>query len=231
MGFRRNLWTCGGGVKGDFLGGVRRWNGEVGHTLGARGDFNTIRFPEERIGCRGESRVMEEFSEFIDNHCLIDLPLTGAPFTWSRSEDSSSRSRLDRFLVSTSWEELAPNVIQAPLPRLLSDHSPIMLDGSRGRQTRCPFRFENMWLRVNDFRDRVVDWWSSYEVEGRPSFRLAKKLKLLKKDIKVWNKEVFGRVKVKMGKIMNKVGELERIEVGRELDEREKEKNEVLIRD
>lgn len=50
-----------------------------------------------------------------------------------------------------------------------------------------------------DFGDRVTSWSSSYVVEGRPSYRLAKKLKLLKADMRVWNKEVFRRVKVKMG--------------------------------
>ncbi|KAH0712714.1 hypothetical protein KY285_008240 [Solanum tuberosum] len=48
-----------GGGKGDLSGRVRRWNGEVGHTLGARGNFNTIRFPKERIGCRVVSMLMD----------------------------------------------------------------------------------------------------------------------------------------------------------------------------
>ncbi|KAF3661591.1 hypothetical protein FXO38_11602 [Capsicum annuum] len=81
--------------------------------------------------------------------CLIRVFVA----TWSRSEDSSSRSRLDRFLVSTSW---APNVIQVPLPQLISDYSPILLDGSRGRWTKSPFRFESIWLSVSDFQDRVA---------------------------------------------------------------------------
>lgn len=58
------------------MGRVRRWNGKVGNTLGARGDFNTIRFPKERIGCTVVSRVMEEFLESTDNHFFIDLSLT-----------------------------------------------------------------------------------------------------------------------------------------------------------
>lgn len=73
---------------------------------------------------------------------------------------------------------------------------------------RSPFRFENMWLQATDFGDKVAGWWINYDVEGRPSFRLAKKLKMLKDDIKVWNKEVFGREEVKIREIMNKVGEL-----------------------
>ena len=34
------------------------------------------------------------------------------------------------------------------------------------------------------------------EVRGRVSFRLASKLKVLKQEIKVWNREVFGRLEV-----------------------------------
>jgi hypothetical protein len=37
----------------------------------------------------------------------------------------------------------------------------------------------------------VVD---SYHFQGSPSFMLARKLKALKADLKVWNKEVFGNL-------------------------------------
>lgn len=86
--------------------------------------------------------------------------------------------------MSISKEELAPNVIQTLLSRLVSDHSPILLDCIRERRSRSLFRFESMWLRVEDFTDRVAGWCSSYMVEGRPFFRLAKKLRLLKKHLK-----------------------------------------------
>ncbi|MCD7465518.1 hypothetical protein HAX54_001463 [Datura stramonium] len=43
----------------------------------------------------------------------------GVSFTWSRSEDFVSKSRLDKFLVSTSGEELTPCVIQFPLLRVV----------------------------------------------------------------------------------------------------------------
>ncbi|PHU03243.1 hypothetical protein BC332_28494 [Capsicum chinense] len=87
---------------------------------------------------------------------------------------------------------------------------------------------ENTWLKVDDFndRDRVVGWWSNYAVKGRPSFRLDKKLKLLKKNLREWNKEVFGRVEVKMMEIMIEVGDLERLQIlgGEGLEVREKER-------
>ncbi|OIT27923.1 signal peptide peptidase-like 2 [Nicotiana attenuata] len=120
-----------------------------------RGDFNTIRFPEERLRCSLISRAMEEFSDFIHDLFFIDLPLSRERFTWARAEDSNLRSRLDRFLISPSWDELVPNVPQIPLPRLALDHLPILLDGCRGREVRAPFRFEKIWLKVPGFGDKV----------------------------------------------------------------------------
>lgn len=49
-------------------------------------------------------------------------------------------SRIDQFLCSSSWEELCPGLIQSALPRLTSDHDPILLNSGGFRSG-----FENMW--------------------------------------------------------------------------------------
>lgn len=59
------------GSKENYLGGVRCWYREMGYTLGVGGDFNTIRFPKERFGCRVISKALEEYSEFINNFLLL----------------------------------------------------------------------------------------------------------------------------------------------------------------
>lgn len=47
------------------------------------GDFNVIRFLSERSSsCRLGSAKLE-FSKFIPEMCLTDLPLMGGAFTWS----------------------------------------------------------------------------------------------------------------------------------------------------
>ena len=51
-----------------------------------------------------------------------------------------------------------------------------------------------MWLKVEDFVDQVRGWWNSYHFVGSPSYVLARKFKALKKDLKCWNKHVFGDV-------------------------------------
>ena len=51
-----------------------------------------------------------------------------------------------------------------------------------------------MWLKIDGFKDLVRSWWNGYSVEGYSSHCIAEKLKALKKDLKIWNKEVIGNV-------------------------------------
>ena len=48
---------------------------------------------------------MENFSEFIEELSLIDLPLEGGSYTCSSGLDQLSMSRIDRTLVSHDWED------------------------------------------------------------------------------------------------------------------------------
>ncbi|RVW40207.1 hypothetical protein CK203_078389 [Vitis vinifera] len=80
------------------------------------------------------------------------------------------------------------------LPRTTSDHFPILLKGGGFRKGPSPFRFENMWLKVDGFKELLRGWWQEAGGRGRASFRLATKLKVLKDKIKAWNRDVFGRL-------------------------------------
>lgn len=74
---RREFW--------DELNGWRvRWNGEwcVG------GDWNAIKFPSEILGCSRFSPNMEDFSNWVDSHSLIDMQINGDNFTWSNHLDT-----------------------------------------------------------------------------------------------------------------------------------------------
>ena len=65
------------------------------------------------------------------------------------------------------------------------------------RTSKNPFRFENMWLRVEGFIDKFKEWWKSYSFRGKPSFVLVKKLQALKYDLNRWNKETLSNVSVR----------------------------------
>ena len=156
------------------------------------GDFNIIRYPSERFGCESFSPTMFAFSDFIENNSLVDLPLEGASFTWFRDSSVPSMLRIDRVLVSLDWVEHYVNVSQWVLPRVLSDHCPLLLEAGVVRRSQSAFKFENMWLKVEGFVNRVKHWWDGYSFTGSPSFILAQKLKALKADLKKWNREEFG---------------------------------------
>ncbi|KAG6626350.1 hypothetical protein CIPAW_15G041600 [Carya illinoinensis] len=204
---RRLLW--------EELAGVHSW-WDFPWCIG--GDFNVTRFPTECFGNRRMRPAMTEFSECIFDLNLVDLPLAGGTCTWSNNH---TWSRLDRFLISPEWECHFPDVWQKRLPRLSSDHWPILLDCGRVQRRHRSFKFENMWLKADDFEEKVRQWWASYQIQGTPSFIFAGKLKALKKDLKLWNKQTFGDVvECKKSKEAEIKG-LERIQENRPLTQEE----------
>ena len=212
----------------DELSGLASWWGTpwcVG------GDFNVVRFPTERLGGEALTPAMLDFSDFISTFGLVDIPLEGGSFTWSNNRTDISMSRIDRFLYSTDWEDHFPDIHQKRLPRLLSDHYPLMLecgDFSRGKR---PFRFENMWLQSDGFVNQVKRWWESYHFVGTPSFILAMKLRALKLDLKKWNVEVFGHVQNRRRQAMDELNVLDVEEESRPLSSEERSQKIRLVED
>ncbi|KAG5584503.1 hypothetical protein H5410_044937 [Solanum commersonii] len=52
----------------------------------------------------------------------------GVQFTWSRGDNFVQASRIDRFLISTEWSDSFKDVKQSALPKVISDHKPILLE-------------------------------------------------------------------------------------------------------
>ena len=193
------------------------------------GDFNVVRFPSERSGIANFSSAMLRFSDFISEQSLIDLPLVGGNFTWSNSREVVASSKLDRFLLFADWEENFPSVCQCRLPRLMSDHFRILLEGGNFHGGKKPFRFENMWLKDEGFLGRVSSWWESYHFQRTPSFSLANKLKMLKLDLKRWNVEEFGNIGLRVQNLWKNLKVLEVLEEVRALTvEERRDKDRIL---
>lgn len=142
-------------------------------------------FGSERHNCVRRSRAMTRFSDIIQALCLADLPLQGARYTWSSGEEFIPASRIDRFLVSSEWNDTFQKIKQVALPKVISDHSPLMLESGDWDKNPSYFKFENMWLNSDGFLDKIKTWWQSYEVNGSTDFILEPKLKLLKKDLTI----------------------------------------------
>ena len=66
-----------------------------------------------------------------------------------------------------------------------------------------------MWLKVENFVDKVKAWWATYLFLGNPNFILAKKLAALKLDLKKCNEAEFGNVTFKKQQLWNKLNDLD----------------------
>ena len=68
----------------------------------------------------------------------------GGEYTWFHDSKNPSMSRIDRVLVSADWEDHFLDVTQRPLPRVISDHCPLLVEAGVMSRGKNSFKFENM---------------------------------------------------------------------------------------
>eukprot|EP00253_Pinus_taeda_P015037 PITA_15037 len=163
------------------------------------GNFNMIASSEEKKG--GKCRINRDgtlLKDFIHNNWLIDILTANGIFTWTNKRSAALQiaSRLDRFLVSDNAVHLGGEFTAHIIPFSGSDHWPIELHWNRpGNNIKRPFRFENFWFSHPDFKDFIQKFWQiSNPTAPSKMERFQKKLKMLKAEIKRWNKNTFGNI-------------------------------------
>ena len=105
--------------------------------------------------------------------------------------------------MTDNWDSLFNGAMQRVLPRPISDHFPILLEGGCLKRGPSPFRFGNMWLEEEGFKDKMKTWWGSLNFTGTSNFILDAKLRALKDILKKWNKKVFGLIETKKGEALS----------------------------
>ena len=167
------------------------------------GDFNVVLNAGERSGSFRCDLSMREFSDWIEELALIDIPLQGVKFTWRRNE---SKSRLDRGLCCQSWLSKFPNLSLLGLERSFSDHNPILLSlESESNWGPKPFRCYDAWFMNPKFKQFLISEWQNI-----PNAPLQHKLKFLKAPMKTWRKENFDSMDNKITNLESVIHELER---------------------
>ena len=74
-----------------------------------------------------------------------------------------------------------------------------------------------MWLKHEGFKEILKGWWQNLVFHGSFSFILVAKLKTLKGILKVWNREVFGRVETNKLEALRRVSYWDDLEKERKL--------------
>jgi hypothetical protein len=85
------------GLCNELAGLITLWEMPWCIWLGGGGGVNVVRHPCERVGDSRHKQAMTEFSEFIFEQGLMDIPMVGGSFTWS---NRCTWSKIDRFLLS-----------------------------------------------------------------------------------------------------------------------------------
>lgn len=177
------------------------------------GDFNCITSAEEKVGGAGfvTDQGIREFRRFISTNNLSDLGFSGPGVTWCNNQDPPSRvlKRLDRALANEKWLELFPETTVKVLPRIASDHSPLLLDlcGSSIAK-RKPWRFEDFWLQLPASQGVVDRAWRRC-VRGNIFRQLSCKIRRTKEALKGWNKDSVENLFAKSSQLQSEIAALQ----------------------
>ncbi|XP_059067404.1 uncharacterized protein LOC131858241 [Cryptomeria japonica] len=127
------------------------------------GDFNAILNNEEKSGgLRMNTRVMEDFRDFVTENNLFDVIPKSGNFTWTNRRANFSRisERLDRIFTGTYWIKGQFELELSIMPITLSDHFPVQMNCSTSMaKVKRNFKFLSMWWRDINFEKTIEKWW------------------------------------------------------------------------
>ncbi|KAM3360473.1 putative protein isoform X2 [Capsicum galapagoense] len=161
------------------------------------GDFNVILDPDEKLG--GKPHRMAKSFDFSScmNACEVsNLGFIGPKFTWCNNRISKERiwKRLDRVFINDEWAILFQTNIVRHLPRVGSDHRPLLVKCYDSSQCGIKyFKFLNFWVDQPSFRQLVEDTWNVH-IARNAQWILQQKLKILNKKLSHWSRNVDGNV-------------------------------------
>lgn len=132
------------------------------------------------------------------------------------------------FLISPEWSDTFKSIKQIAVPKVMSDHRPVLLLNGDWEDNPSYFKFENMWLQEEWFLDKIKEWWQNYSIRESLDFILSQKLRCLKQDITDWNREVIGKMETRKSKALDELMAIEQAIENRLPSQAEKEKMMVL---
>jgi hypothetical protein len=103
---------------------------------------------------------MDLFNNFIGRFQLREIFMSGPKFTWSNKQRDPTLIKLDRILVSDSWEANFPTCQAWSKARVGSEHCPLVLNtGETGMARPSNFSFNEPWLLQEGFSELIQNKW------------------------------------------------------------------------
>ncbi|GJV55342.1 putative reverse transcriptase domain, reverse transcriptase zinc-binding domain protein [Tanacetum coccineum] len=150
-------------------------------------DFNAALFLHDSSA--GNSKVdisMHEFKDCIEEIEVIDVQHSGLQFTWSQKPKGRDGllKKIDRIMANLAFNDNFAGAHAMFKPYRISDHAPsILIIPTLTKPKPKPFKFYNIITCNDNFAQVVKEGWSR-QVSGFHMFRVAQRLKSLKKPLR-----------------------------------------------
>ncbi|XP_071708379.1 uncharacterized protein [Rutidosis leptorrhynchoides] len=166
------------------------------------GDFNEVRNESERMNCEFSERRAKWFNNFINNSCLVDVPLAGKKYT--RICDNGLKfSKLDRFLISDEFGLMWGDISVVALERDLSDHCPIILRDKVIDFGPKPIKVFDEWIETDGASKIITNVWNQNVVGWRKDNIFRIKMRNVKLALRQWSIELFGNLDLEIHDLCN----------------------------
>ncbi|XP_061342057.1 uncharacterized protein LOC133288347 [Gastrolobium bilobum] len=155
------------------------------------GDFNEISSVAEKKGGKPvDVNRCIMFNNVLNACVVIDLGEGGNIFTWKGPKFphlDRVLKRLDRAVANDAWRTCFEEATVLNLPRIFSDHCPVLV--RLDKENQCwrdrPFRFMVVWQNDSRFNSFIKTNWD-------PSSKLLDSLTSFTPAVRSWNMNVFG---------------------------------------
>lgn len=157
-------------------------------------DFNGVLSQDEKWGLKPAtfSRI-RYFKDCLVSCGFVNLGYTRQKYTWFYKRDNGHVvfQRLDRFLGNDEFLNVFPHAVVSHLPRIKSDHNPILFSSklSSFNFRPRPFCCERIWINQPDFVILVAQLW-----HDNPNQPIYESLDLFKTQVLHWNKHALGNL-------------------------------------
>jgi exonuclease III len=154
------------------------------------GDFNLIRWQDDRNKSGGNINLMLKFNEAISTLDLVEIPLHDLCYAWSNRQREPLLQRLDWFFISQEWSIVYPDTCAKTMPRDISDHVPCLVSFKSKVHKPKIFRFEIFWLEYEGFMNIFQSTWHGLPSLPDKAKKLTVKFKIARKALKDWQRSL-----------------------------------------